>query len=279
MRYVSFAADGRARWGVLQGEQIVDVGGAAGVPDTLAGYLAAGSPDLTEALESSATVNLADVVLLPTIPQPNKIICVGLNYRTHILEMGNQIPSYPTLFSKFATSLVGHEQGILYPTISETVDYEAELTVVIGTEASRVTAAEALDYVAGYTILNDVSIRNFQRRTSQFMQGKTFDRSTPLGPCLVTLDEFADPLALGIKLTLNGEVMQDSSTADLIFNIPELIEYISAFMTLEPGDVIATGTPGGVGAARDPQVWMKPGDTVTVEVEGIGRLSNQIVTE
>lgn len=279
MRYVSFAAGGRSSWGVLQGEQIVDVGSAAGVPETLAGYLAAGSPDLTAAMESGETISLSDVTYLPVIPRPHKILCVGLNYKNHILEMGHVLPSFPTLFSKFATALIGDGDGILYPTVSTAVDYEAELAVVIGKTASKVAAAEALDYVGGYTILNDISIRDYQRRTSQFMQGKTFDRTTPVGPCMVTLDEIENPLDLGIKLTLNGEVMQDSSTADLIFNVPELIEYISTFMTLEPGDIIATGTPGGVGTARDPQVYLKPGDTVEIAVAGIGRLSNQVVTE
>ena len=204
----------------------------------------------------------------PLVPSPEKIICVGLNYRDHVLEMGNQLPEYPTVFAKFAPALVGAYDDIELPTISEKVDYEAELTLVIGRPVRDADDAAAAAAIAGYTILNDVSMRDFQNRTKQFLQGKTFEHSTPLGPVLVTPDELPAG-GWAISSSLDGEVMQDSSTDQLVFGAVELVKYLSAILTLNPGDVIATGTPEGVGPIVD-------GESVSITIEGIGTLTNPV---
>lgn len=219
----------------------------------------------------------AQVEFLPPVPCPGKIICLGHNYRRHVLEMGHDLPQYPVIFAKFANTLLGHRQPIILPAISTMVDYEAELVVVVGRPGKNIKLEAAFDYIAGYTIFNDVSVRDYQRRTSQWLQGKTFDGSGPLGPALVTADEVSQPQTLDITLHLNGQVMQHSNTADFIFDIPTIIHFLSQIMTLEPGDLIATGTPSGVGFARNPQVFLKPGDVVQVEISELGLLENQVV--
>lgn len=220
--------------------------------------------------------DLGDVDLVSPVPRPGKIICIGLNYRNHAIESGMEIPKSPIIFSKFQTSVVGSEEPILLPAGSTQVDYEAELAVVIGRQAKDVKAEDAMNYVFGYTNFNDVSARDFQFTDGQWQRGKSCDTFAPMGPFIATKDEIADPHNLRIQFRLNGEIMQDSITAELIFRIPELIEFLSASITLEPGDVIATGTPPGVGFARKPPVFMKDGDVAEVEIEGLGILINPV---
>ena len=220
------------------------------------------------------------VTFAPVIPDgAAKLICVGVNYMPHIREMGRERPERPVLFTRFAASVVGHGQPLLKPLASEQFDFEGELAVVIGKRARRVRRDDALDYVAGYSCFNDGSVRDFQRHSPQFTPGKNFHRSGAFGPWLVTTDEIPDPRALRLTTRLNGAVMQDESVGELCFDVPQLIEYCSTFAQLEPGDVIVTGTPGGVGAGRTPPVWMKPGDTVEVEISGIGTLRNPVIAD
>ena len=219
--------------------------------------------------------------LLPPVPNPEKIICIGLNYRDHAIETGCEIPSEPVVFAKYIDAIVGHGDDIVLPTVSKQVDYEAELVVVIGKQGKHISADQAMDYVFGYTCGHDVSARDWQkgRPAGQWLLGKTFDTFAPIGPCLVTKDELPDPSNLRVQMHLNGDVVQDSTTAQLIFSIPELIAYLSQIVTLKPGDLIFTGTPPGVGVARTPQVFLQDGDVCNVEIEGIGTLTNNCVAE
>jgi acylpyruvate hydrolase len=209
----------------------------------------------------------------PLVPAPEKILCVGQNYRDHIAEMGNEPPAYPTVFAKFASALVGAHDDIVLPAVSDAVDYEAELTVVIGTPVRHATPEQARAAIAGYTVMNDVSVRDWQYRTSQFLQGKTFDATTPLGPWLVTPDELPEG-GWDIGTVVDGETRQRSSTAELVFGAVDLVGYLSTIMTLRPGDVIATGTPGGVGHARRPPRYLTDGATVVTTVAGVGECRN-----
>jgi 2-keto-4-pentenoate hydratase/2-oxohepta-3-ene-1,7-dioic acid hydratase in catechol pathway len=221
--------------------------------------------------------SLADLRLAPPIPNPGKIICVGLNYADHCREQNIDLPESPVLFAKFTTALIGIDEAITWPTeVSQQVDYEAELAVVIGREAKNVPGDEANQYVAGYTIVNDVSARDVQFSDGQWIRGKSFDTFCPMGPYLVTADEIDDPQQLDIRCRVNGELRQDSNTREMIFQIPFLISFISKTCTLLPGDVISTGTPDGVGVFRDPKVFLKPGDVVEVEIEKLGRLRNTV---
>jgi len=222
---------------------------------------------------------LESVSLLQPVLRPGKVICLGLNYRDHAKEAGMAIPEYPVLFHKVAGSLIGHNQPVVVPRNSSKIDFEGELTIIIGRRGKYIAEHEALSYIAGYTIGNDVSARDLQFRTSQWTTGKMLDTFGPLGPALVTRDEVPDPNALQIKTTLNGQVMQDGNTAEMIFRVPFIVSYISEIVTLEPGDVILTGTPAGIGNTRTPPVFMKPGDTVSVEIERLGVLTNPLVTE
>ena len=226
-----------------------------------------------------ATPLKGDLQLRPPVPTPEKIICIGLNYADHAAESGAEIPREPVVFNKFPTSLRGPGDAIELPTASDSVDYEAELVVVIGREAKNVTVDTAWDYIAGYTCGHDVSARDWQKDKpeGQWLLGKTFDSFAPLGPALVTRDEIADPHNLSISMRLNGEVMQQSNTQQLIFGVDHLIAYLSQVCTLRPGDLLFTGTPPGVGAARKPPVFLKPGDVAEVEIEGIGTLRNPVV--
>jgi acylpyruvate hydrolase len=214
-----------------------------------------------------------DLDYAPLVPSPEKIVCVGLNYRDHVLEMGNQLPDYPTLFAKFAPALVGAYDDIVLPMVSDKVDWEAELALVIGSPIRHATPEQAQAAIAGYTVLNDVSVRDWQRRTKQFLQGKTFERSTPLGPWLVTPDELPEG-GWEISSVLDGEVMQHSNTSELVFGPVDLVVYLSTILTLNPGDVIATGTPGGVGAARTPPRWLTDGAVIVTSVAGVGECRN-----
>lgn len=235
--------------------------------------------DLLDAdVDENGRVHVDDASYLPVVPEPGKIFCVGLNYHSHIGETGRDIPTYPVLFTKFASNLIGHGAPIALPPESSQVDYEAELAIVIGAAARRVKRADALEYVLGYTIANDITMRDFQYKTHQWTQGKAWDRCTPLGPMLVTADA-VDPAALDIRLRLNGTELQSSNTRHLIFDVQRLIEVISEFTVLLPGDVILTGTPGGVGFRRDPQIFLQPGDEVEVEIEALGVLRNKVERE
>ncbi len=226
---------------------------------------------------ANITCQRADVALLPPVQKPNIVIALGRNYAAHAKEGGAEPPKYPMLFHKTAGSLIGHGQNIIIPPITEKTDYEAELAIIIGRTCKNISEVDALDYVAGYTIANDVSARDLQRRTSQFSAGKMVDTFGPLGPALVTKDEIADVGNLQIKSRLNGQLMQEGNTKDMIFSVPFIISYISQIATLRPGDVILTGTPAGVGFARTPPVFMKDGDIISVEIEGLGILTNPVI--
>jgi len=228
------------------------------------------------AAADDSAVLVSDAELRAPIADPQKIVCIGLNYRNHAIESGMDIPSEPIVFSKFPSAIIGPEEPICLPASSKEVDYEAELVVVIGRRAKAVSKADALGYVAGYTVGNDVSARDWQLKKpgGQWMMGKTFDGFAPIGPAIVTADEIPNPEALAIKLRLNGETLQDSSTSELIFGVAEVVSYLSQVFTLEPGDLIFTGTPPGVGFARKPPIFLKAGDVCEVEIEGLGVLRN-----
>ena len=223
--------------------------------------------------------SLDEVKLLPPVTNPEKIICIGRNYAEHASETGSDLPKEPLFFTKFNSSLAGANDPVILPRISQQVDYEAELAVIIGREGKYISYGDAFDYVAGYMVFDDVSARDWQFRTGQFTTGKTFDTFGSCGPFLVTKDEVPDPHNLSIKLTLNDQVMQDSNTSKLIFNIPKCIEYLSQLFPLRPGDIISTGTPSGVGFARKPPVFMKNGDKVRIEIERVGVLESDITGE
>ena len=233
----------------------------------------------TAATDDGERIAFEDADFAPLIANPSKIFCVGLNYKEHVAEMGRELPSAPTYFAKFADALVGARDDLVlpHPDVTTSIDYEVELCVVIGKAARHIDAADALDYIAGYTVLNDVSVRDWQRRTTQFLAGKTFEGLTPVGPVLTTTDELGDASGLAVETHLDGEVMQSSTTDELVFDVPALIADLSKISTLRPGDLIATGTPSGVGAARKPPRWLTPGTEVVTRVEGIGELRNRCV--
>ena len=270
---------------VLHGDQYVDLHATdSSLPVSVLELLEAG-PDLLSAIEQAArrekavTQLAAQVRLLAPIPNPHKIVCLGLNYRDHAAESGAPIPREPILFSKYATALIGHGDNIVLPPVSKEVDYEAELVIVVGKRGRNLSADAALSHVAGYTIGHDVSARDWQLKKDgkQWMVGKTFDTFAPTGPVLVTADEVRDPHRLAIRLRLNGQTMQDSNTSQMIFGVGETLAYLSQVFTLEPGDLIFTGTPPGVGMARKPPVFLKGGDVVEVEIDGLGLLRNPVV--
>lgn len=223
------------------------------------------------------TFSRSNVKLGTPIPDPGKIICVGRNYKEHAEEMKGKIPEYPVLFAKFSNALIGPEDAIEKTRFTEKLDYEVELVVIIGKEASCVRQEDALDYIAGYTIGNDTSARDLQKRTLQWLQGKTLDRSTPIGPWVISADQIGDPASLSVKSYVNGEERQASTTDKLIFSIPFLVSFISNIMTLEPGDIIMTGTPEGVGTAMTPPQYLQPGDVVGLEIENIGCMENKVI--
>ncbi|CAN5816924.1 ureidoglycolate lyase [soil metagenome] len=287
MKLVTFQHNGQTHIGALRADNtIVDFSQAASsLPTTMKGFLAAGSDALTTAQKAvdnapaSAILKSADVTLNAPVPDPGKIICVGLNYADHAKEAGLPLPEYPTVFSKYSNAVNDPGGPIVLPKISSEPDYECELGVVIGKRAKNVSQADALNYVAGYLPFHDVSARDYQMRTSQWTLGKTFDTFAPMGPALVTSDEVGDPHTLDIQLSIGGEVLQTSNTRHLIFKIDYLVSYLSSIMTLEPGDVIATGTPAGIGGARNPKRFLKPGETVRIEISKLGVLENPVVAE
>jgi 2-keto-4-pentenoate hydratase/2-oxohepta-3-ene-1,7-dioic acid hydratase in catechol pathway len=275
MRFISFTHQGRASWGRVDGDTVHDLGALEGAPADLKAAIAAGALSAADA----PVLARADVRLLPVIPNPSKILCVGHNYETHRQETGRAKVENPSIFIRFADTLTGADDPILRPSVSTSLDYEAELAVVIGKGGRAIPEAEAMSHVAGYACFNDASVRDWQWHTSQFAPGKNFPGTAPFGPELVTPDEIADLAAVPVRSRLNGIVMQEATVADMIFPIAKIIAYISAFTPLSPGDVIATGTPGGVGAKREPPVWMKAGDTIEVEIGGVGTLVSTIADE
>jgi len=280
MKLASFEVGNRETYGVLVGDVLrePDDGFRASCPD-LRSAIAAGRLRELESSDSGATHDVDSVRFLPLIPHPDKILCVGVNYRPHIEEMGRDVPDYPVVFVRFAGSQVGHGQPVIRPQASEKFDFEGELAIVIGKRARHVKRSDALDCIAGYCCFMDGSVRDWQRHTIQFTPGKNFAMSGSMGPYLVTSDEVGEPAKLSLTTRVNGNSMQEGRVSDLVFDIPTLIEYCSTFAELLPGDVIATGTPGGVGAARTPPVWLRDGDEIEVEIPGVGLLVNSVSDE
>jgi 2-keto-4-pentenoate hydratase/2-oxohepta-3-ene-1,7-dioic acid hydratase in catechol pathway len=281
VRLVSYDAGDGTRAGVLEGERVVDVWALLGEPHRggLRELIGAGRvDDLRGRLGDTGAPShpRSAVSLLPPISDPEKIVCIGLNYGKHAAEGGMDVPESPTIFGKYRNALAAPGATVRLPANSSKVDYEAEVAFVVGRRAKDVDEAEALDYVAGYTLLNDLSARDLQFSTPQWMPGKVFDGSAPCGPALVTPDEAGPHDGIEIQLTLNGEQMQGASTADLIFSVPALLSHLSQLMTLEPGDIVSTGTPEGVGSVRRPRVWLADGDEIVIESPTLGRLETRI---
>lgn len=277
MKIISFTHSSRASYGVLTGEEIVDLGAMPGAPADLRAALEAGPLRVPQGAKPS--LKLADVQLAPVVPNPGKILCVGHNYETHRLETGRAKADHPSIFTRFADTLIAHGQPIVRPSVSTNLDFEGELAIVIGKGGRNISADDALSHVAGYACFNDASVRDWQWHTSQFTPGKNFPATGPFGPWMTTPDELPDLSQVVVTTRLNGEVVQQQPVADMIFPIPDIIAYISTFTPLSPGDVIATGTPGGVGAKRTPPLWMKPDDVVEVEISGVGHLINPIADQ
>ena len=285
MRLVTFreksSADAAPRAGALVGEQVVDLQAAnPSLPADVLGLIQGGPAVLDQARVAAASGlgrALADVQLLAPISRPPKIVCIGVNYADHAAEAGRALPRWPSVFLKAASCIVGPGDPIVRPPTTEQLDYEIELAVVIGKQAKAVSREEAPGYVAGYTIMNDVSARDLQLgKDGGIILGKNFDSSAPLGPAVVLTDELTDPTNLRLRTWINGELRQDGNTHTLIFDVPAIIAFLTQQMTLEPGDIIATGTPAGVGLGMKPQVWLQPGDTIRMEIEGIGVLENLV---
>jgi len=282
VKLVSFIQDGQALYGLVQGEAYVapSAGFLDRYPDLKAVLAANALADLqADVQKGGQRVAPAQVQAQAVIPAPGKVICVGLNYKTHVAETKRPDSEHPSLFLRFADSLAAHGDEVLRPEFSERFDWEGELAFVIGKGGRHIAAADAFDHIAGYTCFNDVSVRDWQRHTHQFTPGKNFPGTGPLGPFLLTRDEVPDVTQLTLQTRLNGQVVQHASLADLIFDIPTIVAYISRFTPLSPGDVIATGTPGGVGDRREPPLYMKEGDVVEVEITGLGVLRNRIGTD
>jgi 2-keto-4-pentenoate hydratase/2-oxohepta-3-ene-1,7-dioic acid hydratase in catechol pathway len=260
MKLIRYEGEGSARVGIVEDGTVLD-----------------GGTDTFDPRRGDPVGRLEDVTVLAPVPPPGKIVCVGRNYREHADETGSAVPTEPQLFAKWSNALVGPGAAIVHPTITTMLDYEAELTVIIGRRAQRVPVASALDHVYAYTCGNDVSARDLQFGDTQWTRGKALDTFAPMGPWLVTADEIPDPQALGIRCMVSGETLQDSSTSEMIFSVAEIIAFTTEAITLERGDVIMTGTPSGVGVARSPQRFLHPGDTVRVEIDGIGALENPVV--
>lgn len=270
MRYVSFGSPAGPRYGRLEGLTVVELG------QSLRAAIAANHVNGTP---TGRTYGLEEVHLLPPIPDPAKILCIGLNYATHLDEMGNKRAAHPTVFTRFADTLVGDGGALLRPKSSGRFDYEGELAVIIGQPGRHISRADAMAHVAGFSVFNDASVRDWQRHSGQFTPGKNFPASGGFGPAMVTPDELGPLGPQRVQTRLNGGVMQDQPVSDMLWGVAELIEYLSAFTPLGPGDVIVTGTPGGVGDARNPPVYLQPGDVVEVTIEGVGTLTNTVAAE
>lgn len=285
MRFVSYSTPAGPSWGILIGTSVVTRESLGpGSPASLQELFDTTDDrdsllaELASRAANSPSIAVGQLSLLPCVPKPGKVICLGVNYIDHAKEGGNSIGDYPAVFLRCSTSLLAHQAPLRVPGISDKLDYEAELAVVIGRKARFVSEADALDCVFGYACFNDATLRDYQRKTAQWTIGKNFDNTGGFGPCLVTADELpAGCVGLRIQSRLNGEVMQDANTENMAFGVARTIALLSEAMTLEPGDVILMGTPGGVGYARTPPVWMKPGDTIEIDIEGIGILSNKVV--
>jgi 2-keto-4-pentenoate hydratase/2-oxohepta-3-ene-1,7-dioic acid hydratase in catechol pathway len=278
MRLVTYRSDRGPRAGVLSGDAVVDAwdalgGEGASVRELLEGGRLA---DLEDAADGGDGISRADAELEPPIPDPDKIVCIGLNYGAHAAEAGMEPPQSPTIFGKYRNALAAPGATVPLPAASAKVDFEAEVAFVVGSRAKEVEEDSALDHVAGYMLLNDLSARDLQFATPQWMAGKVFDSSAPCGPALVTAGEAGPADAIEFALDLNGERMQESSTADLIFSVPALVSHLSRLMTLEPGDIVATGTPSGVGSTREPRVWLAPGDEIAISSPQLGELRTRI---
>ncbi|WP_206881009.1 fumarylacetoacetate hydrolase family protein [Alicyclobacillus mali (ex Roth et al. 2021)] len=286
MKLCTYREGSALRLGLVRGDEVVDVAASAAqlgvsVPDTMEAVIAQYA-EYQSALEAIADKGVAvgklsDLRLAPPVTRPQKIVCVGLNYRKHAEESKMPIPSSPVYFSKFANSLAAHGDEIAIPPVAREVDYEVELVAVIGRRCRDVAEEEALGAVFGYAVGNDLSARDLQMRASQWLYGKAIDGFAPLGPYIATADEVGDPQRLGLRLYLNGELRQNSSTADMIFSVAQVIADLSRIMTLEPGDLVYTGTPEGVILGREEKVWLKPGDEMACEIDGLGRLENRLV--
>jgi len=284
MKIVTFRRGGATpEPGVVVEDRVVGLGGAG--YDTVLSVIAnwkSARKDIEafvrqHPLETAA--ELSSVTLMAPVPRPPKLICIGLNYRDHAIESKMEIPSVPTVFNKFPNVVIGPGESIVIPKISEKPDYEAEMAVVIGEGGRNIAAEKWQDHVFGYTIVNDVSARDYQMMTTQWLMGKTFDTFAPMGPWIVTSDEITDPHTLDISMQIDGETVQNSNTRELIFRVPELIRFVSSVVTLEPGDVISTGTPSGVGFSYKPPKWLRPGQECVVRVSGIGELRNPCVAD
>jgi acylpyruvate hydrolase len=273
MRFATIRTDQGTTAARLDGEVLIPLA-AADVGE----MLAAGEGRIPER-EGTPPVPVPEADFAPVVTRPGKVLCVGLNYRSHILETGRELPEYPTLFAKFADTLMGPGDDLVLPSVSERVDWEVELGVIIGQPVYRAAPEQAAAAIAGYTVINDVSMRDWQRRTLQWLQGKMFEHSTPVGPYLVTPDEVDNAVDLEVRCVVDADVMQQSRTSDLLFGPAEIVSYASQAITLRPGDVIATGTPGGVGDARKPPVYLQPGNVLRTWIEGLGECVNHCVAE
>ncbi len=283
MKLVTFIYNNYSRFGAVDGNDVVDGVGEFNLPDAMVNFISAGDAALSAMLKRIASGNhripLAEVKLQAPIPRPGKYLAISLNYPDHIAETGRERPEFPSFFSKLSTCVIGHGDAIQRPKVSDKLDYEGELAFVIGKRCRHVPLERVHEVIAGFTIANDVSVRDWQFRSPTFTVGKSFDTCGPLGPWLVTKDEIPDPHNLNIKTWVDEELRQNSNTKHMLFNCYEMVAYLSQAMTLEPGDVISTGTPSGVGVKMEPRGYLRPGQTVTVEIEGIGKLSNPVVDE
>jgi 2-keto-4-pentenoate hydratase/2-oxohepta-3-ene-1,7-dioic acid hydratase in catechol pathway len=281
MRLATFAVSDAPTWGIIEAAEAIDVGTVLGqsFPDLKSLIAANALAKAGDAAKTAKRYPLSSIKWLPVIPNPDKIMCIGLNYENHRKETQREVVENPTVFARFANSLTGHLSDMVRPLVSSDFDYEGELALIIGKAGRYISRADALSHVAGYSIFNDGSVRDYQKHTQQFTPGKNFPRTGSFGPWMMTPDELGDLSSLRLQTRLNGQVVQDTTFDLMIFDVPRLIEYCSSFTRLEPGDVVVTGTPGGVGARRVPPLWMKRGDTVEVEIDKLGLLRNGIADD
>ena len=281
MKLASFKIGNSSTWGVIEGEDAIDVGALLKdrYPDLKSAIAADALSAVRDAAREAKRYATAAIIWLPVIPNPDKILCIGLNYETHRKETGRSEVENPTVFGRFANSQTGHLASIIRPKLSHDLDFEGELAIIIGKPGRHIARSNAWNHIAGYACYNEGSVRDFQRHTHQFTPGKNFPETGAFGPWMMTPDELGDVTPLRLQTRVNGQIVQDATINQMIFDIPHQIEYCSSFTRLEPGDVIVTGTPGGVGAKRNPPLWLKPGDTVEVEIDRLGVLRNGVADE